>query len=149
MKIHVRDVQDGIKILDCTGKLTLGNGTLAFHQAVLDLFQEGQTKVILNFDQVSHLDGAALGELVGCWKRARAVGVEIKLLNPSGRLRQIMEMTQVSSLFGGSYSQEWEAIASFRESHDLEAAHNRSRLRHNPGEQVGPRNIQMSLRIIF
>ena len=115
MKIHVRNVQGGIKVVDCVGKLTLGEGTLALREVFLNLFDEGQTKIILNFEKVSHLDGAALGELVGCWKRARAVGTEIKLLKLSHRLAQMMEMTKVSSLFGASYSQESDAIASFRE----------------------------------
>jgi len=115
MKIHVRNVQGGIKVVDCVGKLTLGEGTLALREVVLKLFDEGQTKIVLNFDKVSHLDGAALGELVGCWKRARAVGIEIRLLKLSHRLARMMEMTKVLSLFGSSYFQESDAIASFRE----------------------------------
>ncbi len=100
------------------GKLTLDKGTAALRHSFLNLFHKGTTKILLNLDEVSHLDGAALGELVNCWKRARAVGAGIKFLNLSSRLNQVMEITKLLSLFGGSYSQDREAIASFRASLD-------------------------------
>jgi len=114
VKIRIRDVEGGIKIVDCIGKLTLDKGSVRLGQAVLNLLDKGWTKIILNLGEVSHLDGAALGELVSCWKRARVLGAEIKLLNLSGRLNRVMDMTKLSSLFGGRYCDEPKAIASFR-----------------------------------
>jgi anti-sigma B factor antagonist len=114
MKILIRDVGAGVNILDCLGKLTLDNGERRCVRPSSS-FRNGRTKSILNLGEVSHVDGAALGELVSCWKRACAIGAQIRLLNLSGRLSQVMEITKLLSLFGGSYSEEREAISSFRE----------------------------------
>jgi anti-anti-sigma factor len=99
---------------------SLGKGTAALHHVVFNLFSRGPTKIILNLGEVTHLDGAGLGELVSCWKRAQPIGVEIKLLKLSHRLAEVMEMTKLLSLFDGSYSDEGEVITSFQERPEME-----------------------------
>ena len=118
MKIQMREVEGGVKIVDFSGNLVLDQGRSALRQVVISLLNQGQMKIILNFDRVGHVDGAVLGELVNCWKKAQNLGSEIKLLNLSSRLRQIVEVTNLSLLFGEDYDDQRQAIASFREPSD-------------------------------
>jgi anti-anti-sigma factor len=114
MKIAIRNCEGGIKVVDCNGRLTAEEGRLELCEVIVRLSTSGWTKIILNLREVTHLDGAALGELVNCWKKAQALGTEIRLLNLSARLFHLLEITKVSTLFGGYYSDEREAMASFR-----------------------------------
>jgi len=120
MKIRIRELEGGIQIVDFRGKLTLDQGSLGLRQAVVNLLNQRGTKIILNFGQVNHMDGGALGELVSCWKEAQSVGAKIKLLNLSSGLKQVMEITKLSTLFGEDYSDQQKAIISFREQPETE-----------------------------
>ena len=115
MKIHLREAEGGVKIVDCVGKLILEEGTTALRQTVLELYYQGQRKILLNLGAVAHIDGAGLGELVSCLVIARHIGAELKLMRLSSRLIQLMERTQLLPLFGGNYPDEKEALASFLE----------------------------------
>jgi anti-anti-sigma factor len=113
VKVDIREAEGGVKIVDCAGKLILDKGTATLRQTVLELYYQGQTKILLNLEAVAHIDGAGLGELVSCLVTARHIGSELKLMKLSNRLIKLMEKTQLLPLFGGNYSDEKEALASF------------------------------------
>jgi anti-anti-sigma factor len=113
MKINIREAQGGVKIVDCVGKLIVDKGTATLRQTVLELYYQGQSKILLNLGDVAHVDGTGLGELVSCLVIARHIGAELKLMKLSNRLVELMEKTQLLPLFGGNYSDEREALASF------------------------------------
>ena len=66
MKIETRTVGD-VRILDCSGKITLGEGTMAIRNTVRDVLKNGGKKIILNLADVNYIDSSGIGELVSTY----------------------------------------------------------------------------------
>jgi anti-sigma B factor antagonist len=98
MKIDVRTIRD-VYILDCTGKITLGEGTMSIRNTVKDLLQSGARKILLNLSGITYLDSAGVGELVGCFVTAGNAGGKLKLLGLTGKLREVLTITKLLTVF--------------------------------------------------
>ena len=103
MALAMREEFDGVR--------TVSNATEA-RQAVNALLDEGRKNIILNLGGVSYMDSAGIGELVACYKRAREKGVALKLLNPNGKVQDLLILTKLQEIFD-IYRDEREALASF------------------------------------
>jgi anti-sigma B factor antagonist len=101
-----------VTVVDLSGKITIGEGDLKLRQAVGALLDEGRKNIILNLGGVSYMDSAGIGELVACYKRARERGVALKLLNPSGKVQDLLILTKLQEIFD-IFRDEREALASF------------------------------------
>ncbi len=111
MKANVRSVDD-VWIVDLQGRITIGQGDVVLREKVQDLLEMGCKNVLLNLEKVSYMDSAGIGELVACYKRAKERGATIKLLNPSGKVFDLLQLTKLEEVFE-TYRDEQEAIASF------------------------------------
>ena len=98
MKIDVRTIRD-VYILDCSGKITLGEGTMSIRNTVKDLLQSGARKILLNLSGITYLDSAGVGELVGCFVTAGNAGGKLKLLGLTGKLREVLTITKLLTVF--------------------------------------------------
>ena len=76
MKISSRSV-DGVSILDCSGRITLGEGSITLRDSVRDLLSKGQKKILLNLGDVSYIDSSGIGELVSAFTTVRNQGGEL------------------------------------------------------------------------
>ena len=101
-----------VTVVDLSGKITIGEGDIKLRQAVNSLLDEGRKNVILNLGGVSYMDSAGIGELVACYKRAREKGAALKLLNPNGKVQDLLILTKLQEIFD-IYRDEREALASF------------------------------------
>jgi len=111
MKSSVR--QDGrVAVVDLSGKITIGDGDLKLRQAVNSLLEEGRKSIVLNLSNVSYMDSAGIGELVACFKRAVEKGAKIKLVNPSGKVQDLLILTRLQEIFE-IFRDEREALSSF------------------------------------
>ncbi|MGA7382216.1 MAG: STAS domain-containing protein, partial [Terriglobales bacterium] len=63
MKTSTRQV-DGVTIVDCSGRITLGEGSVILRDAVRDLLAKNQKKILLNLGEVTYIDSSGIGELV-------------------------------------------------------------------------------------
>ena len=111
MKIDSRGV-DGITILDMQGRITLGEDTVAFRRAISGLVADGRKMVLLNLHEVPYIDSSGIGELVAAFTKVRDSGGELKLLNLSPKIRTLLEITKLYSVFDVQ-SDENAAIRSF------------------------------------
>ncbi len=111
MKASVRSVND-VWIVDLQGRITIGQGDVVLREKVQDLLQMGCKKILLNLEKVSYMDSAGIGELVACYKRAKERGGTVKLLNPSGKVYDLLQLTKLEEVFE-TYRKEDEAVASF------------------------------------
>jgi len=109
--INERRVGD-VTILDLKGRPRVGGTTVALHRSIRSLLQEEKTLILLNLSGVTHIDSAGLGELVASFVTARAKGGDIKLLNVTETLRELMSLTNLLMVFD-VYEDEPEALASF------------------------------------
>lgn len=101
-----------VTVVDLSGKVTIGEGDIKLRQAVGTLLDEGRKHLILNLGGVSYMDSAGIGELVACYKRATEKGASLKLLNPNGKVQDLLILTKLQEIFD-IYQDEREALTSF------------------------------------
>jgi anti-sigma B factor antagonist len=111
MKITKR-TEDGVAILDCKGKITIGVGDVALREAVQAALKEGQTKILINLAGVSTMDSSGVGELVSTYTTVTNRGGKLKLLNLPPKVADILQITQLITVFE-TFDDEDEAVQSF------------------------------------
>lgn len=111
MKASVRDIGD-VSVVDLTGKITIGEGDVLLRDKVNELLDKGRSKIVLNLEKVKYMDSAGIGELVACYKRAKERQGTVKLLNPSGKVYDLLQLTKLEEVFD-TYRDEKEALVSF------------------------------------
>jgi anti-sigma B factor antagonist len=111
MKTKIRNVGD-VAVVDLTGKITIGEGDVVLREEVNKLLETDVKKVLLNLNGVTYMDSAGIGELVACYKRAAEAGARLKLLNPSGRVSDLLSLTKLQQVFD-IYNDEKDALVSF------------------------------------
>jgi anti-sigma B factor antagonist len=111
MKVNVR-TEGAVTLIDLNGKITIGEGDVILRDAIEKVLKAGSTKVLLNLSKISYMDSAGIGELVACYKRAREKGGELKLLNPSGKVEDLLQLTKLEEIFE-TFRDEATALKSF------------------------------------
>lgn len=111
-KSTVRRTGD-VAIVDLSGRLTLGEGCGALRAAVKDLAAQGAKKILVNLKDVSYIDSSGLGEMVASYATVTNAGGQIKLLNAQTRVRDLLTITKLFSVFE-DFPNEAAAVASFR-----------------------------------
>ncbi len=111
MKISTRQV-DGVAILDMSGRITLGEGSVQLRDAVRDLLSKGQKHILLNLADVNYIDSSGIGELVSAFTTMRNQGGELKLLKLTKKVHDLLQITKLVTVFDIK-DDEAEAIASF------------------------------------
>ncbi len=111
MKANVRTIGH-VSVVDLSGKITIGDGDVVMREKVSELLDAGDANVLLNLEKVSYMDSAGIGELVACYKRAKEKSGTVKLLNPSGKVFDLLQLTKLEEVFE-TYKDEKEALVSF------------------------------------
>jgi anti-sigma B factor antagonist len=114
MKITTRQV-DGVTILDLSGRITLGEGSVQLRDAVRDLLAKGSKLILLNLADVNYIDSSGIGELVSAYTTVRNQGGELKLLNLTKKVHDLLQITKLYTVFDVK-DDEASAIASFTRS---------------------------------
>ena len=113
MALNIKTRQDGnVTIIDLSGKITLGENTGILREELRKLMAEGKKNIILDMKEVSYVDSAGLGELVGAYTTAANQGGAVKLLHLQGKLRDLMQITKLFTIFP-AFDNEKEAVQSF------------------------------------
>jgi len=110
-KAAVRHAGD-VAIVDLSGRITIGEGCALVRSTVQDLVQAGQIKLLLNLAEVTYMDSAGLGELVGSYASITNKGGKIKLLNAQGRVAEVLNVTKLYTVFE-TFTDEAAALRSF------------------------------------
>jgi anti-sigma B factor antagonist len=95
---NVRQVGD-VAIVDITGNIVFGEESAALHAVVSGLLKKGQKQILLNLGGVNFIDSMGMGSLVGAFTSVRKQGGELKLLNLSNKVADVMEMTRLYTVF--------------------------------------------------
>ncbi len=101
-----------VAIVDLNGKVTLGENTGILRDELRSLLAQGNKQIILNMKDVSYVDSAGLGELVGAYTTATNQGGAVKLLHLQGKMRDLMQITKLHTIFS-IFENEKDAVASF------------------------------------
>ena len=112
LKITKRQNKNVI-ILDLSGKVQIGESSIELRTSLRELVQAGEKNILLNLAEVSQIDSSGLGEFVGGSASLRRNGGEIKLLNLSKRINELMTITKLLTVFE-IYENEEVAVNSFQ-----------------------------------
>jgi len=112
MKVSTRQV-DGITILDLSGRITLGEGSVTLRDSTRDLLAKGSKNILLNLGDVNYIDSSGIGELVSAYTTVRNQGGELKLLNLTKKVHDLLQITKLYTVFDVK-DDEASAIASFK-----------------------------------
>jgi anti-sigma B factor antagonist len=112
MKASTRQV-DGITVVDLSGRITLGEGSVVLRDTVRDLLAKGDRKMLLNLGDVTYIDSSGIGELVSAFTTVRNQGGELKLLNLTKKVHDLLQITKLYTVFDVK-DDEAAAIGSFK-----------------------------------
>ena len=98
MKVSTRQV-DGVTILDLSGRITLGEGSVVLRDAVRDQIAKGNKSILLNLGDISYIDSSGIGELVSSFTTVKNTGGELKLLNLTKKVHDLLQITKLYTVF--------------------------------------------------
>ena len=111
MEIVERTVSD-VTVLDLKGKMTLGEGDELLKDKINSLIHQGQKKLLLNLEGVPYIDSAGLGEIVRTYTTVSRQGGNLKLVNLTKRITDLLSITKLLTVFE-TYESENDAVQSF------------------------------------
>jgi anti-sigma B factor antagonist len=98
MKVSNRQV-DGITVVDMSGRITLGEGSVVLRDTIRDLVAKEQKKILLNLGDVTYIDSSGIGELVSAFTSVRREGGDLKLLNLTKKVHDLLQITKLYTVF--------------------------------------------------
>jgi len=98
MKASNRQV-DGVTVVDMSGRITLGEGSVILRDTIRDLVGKGQKRILLNLGDVTYIDSSGIGELVSAFTAVRREGGELKLLNLTKKVHDLLQITKLYTVF--------------------------------------------------
>jgi len=98
MKSEIRDVND-VRIIELSGKITIGTGDVKMRELVDKALEEGQKKILIDLAGVSAIDSSGIGEMVACYTTVTKRGGQLKLLRLSPKINDILQVTQLITVF--------------------------------------------------
>ncbi len=98
MTINTRQARD-VTIVDIRGRIVLGEESSAVRDMVCDLLSKGHKQILLNLGGVEYIDSVGLGSLVGAFTSVRRQGGELKLVNVTPKVTDIMQLTKLYTVF--------------------------------------------------
>ena len=113
-ELNIKERQAGdVTILDMDGKITIGEGSVALRSAIRRLLEEGKKKILLNLGQVGYIDSSGIGELVSSYTAISNAGGQLKLLNLTQKLKDLLGITKLLTVFD-VYDSESDALGSYK-----------------------------------
>ncbi len=96
LNVTIQHSED-VAVLRCVGRIVAGDEADILRKAVLS--QANRRTVVLDLTRVDAIDGAGMGVLLFLQGWARATEVDLKLMNPTSRVRELFELTNLDSAF--------------------------------------------------
>jgi len=113
-ELDVKQRQAGdVTILDMSGEVRIGEGSIALRDAVRNLADAGNKKILLNLAGVRYIDSSGIGELIANYTTVSRQGGQLKLLNLTDRIQNLLVITKLLTVFD-AYENEGEALKSFQ-----------------------------------
>ena len=113
-ELNIKERQAGdITILDMDGKVTIGEGSVALRTAIRRLLEEGKKKILLNLGGVGYIDSSGIGELVSSFTAINKEQGQLKLLNLTQKLQDLLGITKLLTVFD-VYENESDALNSYK-----------------------------------
>ena len=102
----------GITVVDIGGRITLGEGSALLRKTIRELLEDQRTLILLNLADVDYIDSSGIGELVSAFTTVKNSGGELKLLNLTKKVHDLLQITKLYTVFDVK-DDEASAISSF------------------------------------
>ena len=112
LTIASREV-DGVTVLDLSGRITLGEGSVQLRESIRDLISKGSKNILLNLGDVNYIDSSGLGELVSAYTTSKNQDAKLKLLSLTKKVKDVLQLTKLYTVFD-IYDDEASAISSYK-----------------------------------
>jgi anti-sigma B factor antagonist len=99
MIVEKRHLEGGITLLNVEGVIKLGESAQFFAQTLERTLADDKGHVIIDFGRINFIDSTGIGELVGYLGRFRSFQRELVLVNPSDRIRKLLQVARLDKLF--------------------------------------------------
>ena len=113
LSIELRKI-DHVVIMGLAGRVSVLDRCLK--QIAEDLVGRGERFFLMNLANVSYMDNSGLGQLCLIYTIARNRGGDVKLLKPTERIKKLLNITKLDSVFE-CFDSEDEALASMQAPH--------------------------------
>ena len=111
--MHIEErIVGNVTILDLKGKITLGEGDEALKDKINSLLHQDRKKLLLNLADVPYIDSAGLGEVVRTYTTVSRQGGQLKLVNLTKRITDLLSITKLLTVFE-TFDVEQDALNSF------------------------------------
>jgi len=114
MTISIRQAGN-VTIVDVGGRVELGQESAAIRDLISNLLSQGHKQILLNLADVDYIDSSGLGSLIGSLASVRKQGGELKLLNLTDKVVDVMQVTRLYTVFDVT-TDEASAVKSFGQS---------------------------------
>lgn len=104
--------REGIVLLDCKGRITVGEEATVFRDACQKASARTDPKVIVNLKEVDYIDSTGLGAMVMCSTHIKNAGGITKLLQLNRRNLELLVLTKIDTIFE-IFDEEIDAVNSF------------------------------------
>jgi anti-sigma B factor antagonist len=88
-----------VTILDVEGKILLGEGDVQLKRKIDELIERKETKLVVNLANVPYMDSGGLGEIVRSYTTVKRAGGDLKLLNATKRISDLLTITKLITVF--------------------------------------------------
>ena len=110
-KLSPRQV-GGVTVVDVSGRITLGEGSSNLREGIREMLGKGHKKILLNLGEVSYIDSSGIGELVSAFTSVTNQAGQLKLLNLTKRVKDLLQITKLYTVFE-VFDDEAKAVGSF------------------------------------
>src|SRR5690349_2168167 len=112
-ELDLKERQAGdVTILDLSGEVRIGEGSITLRDTIRDLADQGKKKLLLNLAGVKYIDSSGIGELIANYTTVSRQGGQLKLLNLTDRIQNLLVITKLLTVFD-AYDNEADALKSF------------------------------------
>lgn len=113
-QLHINQRQAGdVAILDLDGEIRIGDSATALRSAIRELVAGGNKKILLNLKGVRYIDSSGIGELIANFTTVNRGGGQLKLLNLTEKVQDLLVITKLLTVFD-VYDSEADGLSSFK-----------------------------------
>jgi anti-sigma B factor antagonist len=90
--------QENVTLVELAGRVDSSNANL-LGEALGHEIENGHTNLVLDLSSVDYMSSAGLRELVSAYKKVKRVAGDLRLVQPSYRVQEILEMSGLDTIF--------------------------------------------------
>ena len=105
--------QDDIVVISLNGKIMGGPEATEINEKFNQLIDDNKLKMVIDLDNVEWMNSSGLGILIGAVSLFRKNNGQLRIINVSERIQNLLKITKLAGIFESSNSLE-EAISSFK-----------------------------------